>query len=51
MPGSQLFLVWGNERTNEVRQASPKVEDMVSQLKKAHFNNIFLVKLNYWFSL
>lgn len=50
-PGSQLFLVWGNERTNYESQPAPRVNDMVSQLKKAAFNNIFLVKLNYWFSM
>jgi len=50
-PGSQLFLVWGNERTNPDRQAAPRIKDIASELKKARFDNIFLVKLNYWFSL
>jgi len=50
-PGSQVFLVWGNERTGWRNDSSSKVGDAISQLKSVIPNNIFLVKLNYWFSL
>ncbi len=50
-PGSQLFFVWGNERTNWRNDSSSKVNRAISQLKDVFPNNIFLVKLNYWFSL
>lgn len=50
-PGSQLFLVWANERTGWENENTPKVEDAIKGLKDVFPNNIFLVKLNYWFSL
>ena len=50
-PGSQVFLVWGNDRTGWKNDSSSKVGDAISQLKSVIPNNIFLVKLNYWFSL
>ncbi|MGE5447027.1 MAG: DUF5916 domain-containing protein [Bacteroidales bacterium] len=50
-PGSQLFLVWANERTGYKNDNTPHVGDGISQLREVFPNNIFLVKLNYWFSL
>ena len=50
-PSSQVFLVWGNERTSFKEESHSKVEDAFGQLKDVLPNNIFLVKLNYWFSL
>jgi hypothetical protein len=50
-PGSQLFLVWANERTGWKNENTPHVGDGISQLRDVFPNNIFLVKLNYWFSL
>jgi hypothetical protein len=50
-PGSQLFLVWGNERTGWKNESNSKVGNAIGQLSNVLPNNIFLVKLNYWFSL
>ena len=50
-PGSQLFFVWGNERTGWQNESSKKVGKAMTQLKDVLPNNIFLIKLSYWFSL
>lgn len=50
-PGSQLFLVWANERTGWKNESTAYVEDAIKGLRDVFPNNIFLVKLNYWFSL
>lgn len=50
-PGSQMFLVWGNDRTNWKNESTAKVGHAIGQLNEVFPNNIFLVKLNYWFSL
>ena len=50
-PGSQMFLVWGNERTGGKSDSHSKVGNAIGQLRDVFPNNIFLVKLNYWFSL
>ena len=50
-PGSQLFFVWGNERTGWRNESTSKVGEALTQLKKELPTNIFLIKLSYWFSL
>lgn len=50
-PGSKLYFVWSNERTMYQSTQNPELKDAYSGLGKAFSNNIFLVKLNYWFSL
>ena len=50
-PGSQIFLVWGNDRTGWKNDSSSKVGDAISQLRNVLPSNIFLIKVNYWFSL
>ncbi|MDN3657606.1 DUF5916 domain-containing protein [Ferruginibacter paludis] len=50
-PGSQLYFVWSNDRTNFINPGSNSVTDIHSQLSKVFPTNIFLVKLNYWFDL
>lgn len=50
-PGSHIFLVWGNERTGWKNESKVPVSKALSQLSNVLPNNIFLVKLNYWFSL
>jgi hypothetical protein len=50
-PGSQLFFVWGNERTGSKNESSSKVGKAMTQLKDVSPTNIFLIKLSYWFSL
>ena len=50
-PGSQIFFVWGNERTGWRNDSNSKVGKAVSDLKDVSPTNIFLIKLSYWFSL
>ena len=50
-PGSQLFFVWGNERTGWKNDSNTSVGKAINQLKNASPTNIFLIKLSYWFSL
>lgn len=50
-PGSQIYFVWGNERTGWKKDSSSSVGKAISQLKDVSPNNIFLIKLSYWFSL
>lgn len=50
-PGSQLFFVWGNERTGWKNESNSKVGKAMTQLKDVLPTNIFLIKLSYWFSL
>ena len=51
LPGSQVFVVWGNERTSSKNESNSKVSTAMGKLIDAVPNNIFLIKLNYWFSL
>lgn len=50
-PGSQIFFVWGNERTAWKNDSQSSAGNAMSKLKDAMPNNIFLIKLSYWFSL
>jgi hypothetical protein len=50
-PGSQLFLVWSQERTEYVNPGYHSVADALSRTRNLYPNNIILVKFNYWFSL
>ncbi|HPS14110.1 MAG TPA: DUF5916 domain-containing protein, partial [Prolixibacteraceae bacterium] len=50
-PGSRLFLVWANEKTCYQPVSKASVGDAYTSLGNAFSNNIFMVKLNYWFSL
>lgn len=50
-PGSQLYFVWSNERTNSLNECNSSVGDAMGDLRNVKPVNIFLVKLSYWFSL
>jgi hypothetical protein len=50
-PGSQLFVVWSNERTDWLNPGNEPLARAPGRLSNAAPNNIFLIKLNYWFSL
>jgi len=50
-PGSQLYFVWGNERTGWSDNSDSSVGKAIGKLKDVSPNNIFLIKLSYWFSL
>jgi hypothetical protein len=51
LPGSKLYFVWSNESTLYQSVSNPELKDAFSGFEKPISNNIFLVKLNYWFSL
>jgi hypothetical protein len=51
LPGSQIFLVWSNERTYSKKPGNDSVNDAISILKDIYPNNIFLIKFNYWFTI
>ena len=50
-PGSQIFLVWSNERTDWLNPGNEPLQSAVNRLVNTAPNNIFLIKLNYWFSI
>ena len=49
--GSFIYFVWSAERTGMAEDPSVSISDSFRQLGKAYPKNIFLIKLNYWFSL
>ncbi len=49
--GSFIYLVWSSERTGRTGSSDASVGDSYRELGKIFPNNIFLIKLNYWFSL
>jgi hypothetical protein len=48
--GSFVYLVWSSERTGYTLSPN-SIGDSFKQLRKTAAKNIFMVKLNYWFSL
>ena len=50
-PGSQIYFVWSQDRTNYITPGSNSVSEALSNLKDVYPNNIFLIKINYWFSI
>ncbi len=50
-PGSQLYFVWSNERTASENVSAAKLHDAFSGLGDVFPNNLFLIKLSYWFSI
>ncbi|MEJ2506018.1 MAG: DUF5916 domain-containing protein, partial [Ignavibacteriaceae bacterium] len=51
LPGSQIYLVWSNERTYFKNPSGRSVSDAMSSLKSAYPTSIFLLKFNYWFTI
>ena len=51
LPGSQIYLVWSNERTYFKSPAGKPVNEVMSFLKDVYPASIFLLKFNYWFTL
>ncbi len=49
--GSFIYFVWSTERTGQAQDPSATVSDSFKQLGKVYPDNIFLIKLNYWFTL
>lgn len=49
--GSFIYLVWSSERTGFMGNPDSTIGSSFRNLRKVFPDNIFLVKLNYWFSL
>jgi len=49
--GSFIYFVWSSERSGTSTDSHYSVVESYKQLKSIFPNNIFLIKLNYWFSL
>ncbi|HUX59653.1 MAG TPA: DUF5916 domain-containing protein [Bacteroidales bacterium] len=49
--GSFIYLVWSSERSGVTGSSGATIGDSYRQLWDVFPNNIFLIKLNYWFSL
>ncbi len=51
LPGSQIYLVWSNERTYFENPSGNSVNKAISLLKDVYPTSIFLIKINYWFNI
>jgi hypothetical protein len=49
--GSFIYFVWSSERTENTTESNASIGESYKQLRSIFPNNIFLIKLNYWFSL
>jgi hypothetical protein len=49
--GSFIYFVWSSERTGRNTSSEASVSNSYRQLRSVFPDNIFLIKLNYWFSL
>jgi hypothetical protein len=50
-PGSQIYLVWANDMTYNVKPDYSSVKSIFRKLSSVFPNNIFLIKFNYWFNI
>jgi hypothetical protein len=50
-PGSFIYIVWSGERTGYTDKPGASIKESFRQLGKVVPENIFLIKLSYWFSL
>jgi hypothetical protein len=49
--GSFIYFVWSSERTENTSESNASIGQSYRQIRSIFPNNIFLIKLNYWFSL
>ncbi|MBK8884695.1 MAG: carbohydrate binding family 9 domain-containing protein [Bacteroidales bacterium] len=49
--GSFIYFVWSSERTGNSGSSHAALKESYKELRSIFPNNIFLIKLNYWFSL
>jgi hypothetical protein len=49
--GSFIYFVWSSERTGTTGSSDATIGESYQELRSIFPNNIFLIKLNYWFSL
>ncbi|MCK5145141.1 carbohydrate binding family 9 domain-containing protein [bacterium] len=50
-PGSTIFLVWSQGRTGYIDDGSFHIESDMQDLFRVHPHNVFLLKVNRWFSI
>ena len=50
LPGSTLFLVWTQDRSDTISDGTFRFGDGLSRLFGAAADNVFLVKLSYWWN-
>jgi len=51
LPGSVLYLVWTQSRAESNQNAQFQVDRSLRDLMDTHPDNIFMIKLTYWWSL
>jgi hypothetical protein len=49
--GSFIYFVWSSERSGNTGASQASMKESYKELRSIFPNNIFLIKLNYWFSL
>ena len=49
--GSFIYLVWSSDKSGNTNSSLASLGESYKQLRSIFPNNIFLIKLNYWFSL
>lgn len=49
--GSFVYLVWTSNRSGRTNTSEASIGDSYKELRNVFPSNIFLIKLNYWFSL
>ena len=49
--GSFIYLVWSSEKSGLTGESDASLGESYKQLKSKYPSNIFLIKLNYWFTL
>lgn len=51
LPGSILYFVWTNDRSNEENHGKLNFENDFSNLWKSETDNVFLLKFTYWIDI
>jgi len=49
--GSTVYFVWSSEKTGRTSSSMASLSESYKELREVFPNNIFLIKLNYWFSI
>ena len=50
-PGSQIYFAWSQDRTEYITPGYNSVSDALGNIKNIFPRSVFLIKLNYWFSI
>jgi hypothetical protein len=50
-PGSFIYFVWSGDMTQRINSSGDSVWKSFRLLRDAYSTNVFMIKLNYWFSL